>query len=226
MALLLGIETSTNSCSVALHQNEKLLAGKQHFAEKSHASLLPGIAENLLKEAGVAYRDLDGVAVSAGPGSYTGLRVGAASAKAFCYALEIPLLAVGTLDIMVAGVMGRFKGVHYLCPMLDARRMEVYTKLADHQANEIRPACAVVPDPHIFAEWKEPVYVFGNGMPKFRNIAFKKNLIFVDGEYPDARHMGRPAYRKFQQSLFENIVLFEPYYLKKWQTTTRKKSLF
>ncbi|MEQ9405464.1 MAG: tRNA (adenosine(37)-N6)-threonylcarbamoyltransferase complex dimerization subunit type 1 TsaB [Cyclobacteriaceae bacterium] len=226
MALILSIETSTDVCSVALHNDGVLIGNQVHNIEKSHSSLLPGIAEDVLRESKLKFEDLEAVAVSAGPGSYTGLRIGVTNAKGFCYAMSIPLIAIGTLDLMIQAVHNKFNGKHYLCPMLDARRMEVYTKLVDQDLNEVLPLHPEILEETTFADYQQQsVYVFGNGMPKFREIANQDNLIFIDDIFPDAANMGGLAFEKFQSDKFEDMAYFEPDYLKEWRTTKPKKQL-
>lgn len=225
MAPILSIETSTDVCSAALHESGKLVASQTHKIDKSHSSLLPGIAGDVLKEAGYSLQDLVAVAVSSGPGSYTGLRIGVTNAKGFCYAMSIPLIAVDTLDVMIKAVDGKFMGEHNLCPMMDARRMEVYTKMVRQDAVEVWPMQAKILDEESFSEKTEPTYLFGNGMPKFREIVNQENLIFIDDIFPDASNMGKLAFEKYQDESFEDVAYFEPNYLKEWRTTTPKKKL-
>ena len=225
MALILSIETSTDVCSVALHRSGELLKSQIHQIEKSHSSLLPGIAGEILNEAALAFKDLDAVAISAGPGSYTGLRIGVTTAKGFCFASSIPLISIETLDVLIAAVDGKFKGDHNLCPMLDARRMEVYTKMVDQDLVEVWPLQAKILTETSFEEIVDPTYIFGNGMPKFREIVSQDNLIFIDEIVLDAGNMGQLAFKKFQDSEFEDVAYFEPNYLKEWRTTTQKKQL-
>lgn len=201
------------------------MAHQAHQVEKSHSSLLPAIVEEILMEIDKSYQDLSAVAVSSGPGSYTGLRIGVTTAKGFCYSLSIPLIAVDTLDTMLEAVRDKFKGTYSLCPMLDARRMEVYTKLVDDEMKEVWPLQAKILDEKTFSEFKNPVYLFGNGMPKYRKVTNQENLLFIDDIYPDASFMGRLAYEKYLTSQFEDVAYFEPNYLKEWRTTTPKKQL-
>ncbi len=126
---------------------------------------------------------------------------------------------------MLEPVSGKFKGEYLLCPMLDARRMEVYTKLVDQDGVEIWPLQAKILDEQTFVEFNQPVYLFGNGMPKYQEIATQDNLLFIDDIYPDAATMGRIAYQKFNEATFEDVDYFEPNYLKEWRTTTSKKQL-
>ncbi|WP_425390154.1 tRNA (adenosine(37)-N6)-threonylcarbamoyltransferase complex dimerization subunit type 1 TsaB [Ekhidna sp.] len=225
MALILSIETSTKVCSVALHRSGELLATQSHQVEKSHSSLLPGIGLEVCKEADVTFNDLDAVAVSAGPGSYTGLRIGVSTAKGICYTLKKSLIAIPSLDVMTEAVRGKFLGDHLLCPMMDARRMEVYTQLEDQDGKKIWDLQPKILDEQSFKEFEKPLYLFGDGMPKFREIVDQDNLIFIDGIFPDAQNMGRLAFEKYQNETFEDVAYFEPNYLKEWRTTTPKKQL-
>lgn len=208
-----------------MHEDGILLGNELYQIEKSHSSLLPGIANEAVEKAGKELKDLSAVAVSEGPGSYTGLRIGVTNAKGLCYGLEIPLIAIGTLDILSAAVQDRLKGDFYLCPMLDARRMEVYTKLADQEGKEIWDTQPKILDEDSFSELEVLTYVFGNGMPKFREIAKSDSLVFIDDIFPDASNMGQLAYKKFQNSLFEDVAYFEPNYLKEWRTTSPSNKL-
>ena len=225
MALILSIETSTNVCSVAIHEDGRLLAQQLHEVEKSHSSLLPGIALEICQEAGLSTQALHAIAVSEGPGSYTGLRIGISTAKGFAYALHLPLIAVPTLDIMLEAVRGKFKGDHNLCTMMDARRMEVYTKMENQQGEIIWEVQPKILDEHAFEGIDAITYVFGNGMPKFQQICTQENLIFIDDIVPDAVNMGRIAFERYQREDFEDVAYFEPNYLKAWRTTTPKKKL-
>lgn len=225
MALILSIETSTMVCSVALHQNGELLASEVHQVEKSHSSLLPGIGLSICEKAGIAFQELDAVAVSEGPGSYTGLRIGVSTAKGICYTLNKKLIAVSSLDVMGEALRGKFLGDHLLCPMMDARRMEVYMQLEDQYQNKVWELQPKILDENTFSDIEGNVYLFGDGMPKFREIAEQENLIFIEDIYPSAINMGRLALDKFTRSAFEDVAYFEPNYLKAWRTTTPKKQL-
>lgn len=212
-------------CSVALHKNGELFACQIHQVEKSHSSLLPGIGLDICKEAGVTFNDLDAIAVSSGPGSYTGLRIGVSNAKGICYTLHKPLIAIPSLEIMTEAVRGKFLGDHLLCPMMDARRMEVYMQMEDQSGEKIWNLQPKVLDKNTFGEFEMSVYLFGDGMPKFKEIANQDNLIFIEDIFPEARNMGRLAKEKFDEKDFEDVAYFEPNYLKEWRTTTPKKQL-
>ncbi len=225
MPLILSIETSTMVCSTALHQSGELLASQTHQVEKSHSSLLPGISLEVCKEAGFVFDDLDAVAISSGPGSYTGLRIGVSTTKGICYALKKKLIAIPSLDVMAEAVRGKFSGDHLLCPMMDARRMEVYMQIEDQDGSIIWDLQPKILEETTFSEWNKPTYLFGDGMPKFREIAHQENLIFIDDIFPEASNMGQQAFEKFTNDQFEDIAYFEPGYLKEWRTTTPKKQL-
>lgn len=225
MALILSLETSTDVCSAAVHDSGELIANQTHKIEKSHSSLLPGIANDVLKDANRTLQEVSAVAVSAGPGSYTGLRIGVTNAKGFCYGMSIPLIAINTLDVMIQAVDGKFQGAFNLCPMMDARRMEVYTKMVDQDLNEMWPLQAKILDPDSFGDVEQSTYLFGNGMSKFRDIVTQANLIFIEDIFPDASNMGKLAFEKYQDGNFEDVAYFEPDYLKEWRTTTPKKKL-
>lgn len=212
-------------CSVALHRDGELLSNQVHQVEKSHSSLLPGIGLHVCKEAGVTFDNLDAVAVSSGPGSYTGLRIGVSSAKGICYSLDKKLISIPSLDVMTEPLRSKFPGDHLLCPMMDARRMEVYTQIEGQNGNEVWPLAPKILDEKTFVEFDLPLYLFGDGMPKFREIVDQDNLIFIDDVFPDAKNMGRMAEEKFQNANFEDVAYFEPNYLKEWRTTTPKKKL-
>ncbi len=212
-------------CSVALHRDGELIANQVHQVEKSHSSLLPGIGLDICKEVGVTFDDLEAVAVSSGPGSYTGLRIGVTTAKGICYTLGKKLISIPSLDVMAEAVRGKFLGDHLLCPMMDARRMEVYTQIENQKGEEVWELAPKILDEDTFKELDLPLYLFGDGMPKFRQIASQENLIFIDDIFPDAMNMGRMAEEKFQEEHFEDVAYFEPNYLKEWRTTTPKKQL-
>jgi len=210
---------------VALHRTGELIANQTHKVEKSHSSLLPGVVLEICKEAGVTLQEVAAIAVSEGPGSYTGLRIGVSTAKGFGYSLKVPVIAIPTLDVMLEAVRGKFKGDFFLCAMMDARRMEVYTKLEDQKGIEIWETQPKILDAESFLGFQETTYLFGDGMPKFREIANQKNLIYIDDIYPDASNMGGLAWEKFQSQTFEDVAYFEPNYLKEWRTTTPKNKL-
>ena len=221
MSWIISIETSTNICSIALHYQGKLKSSITRQAEKSHSKLLPGLVLETCKKSEISLQDLKAVAVSVGPGSYTGLRIGVSSAKGLCYALSIPVISITSLDSMIEAVKG--KDTYNLCPMIDARRWEVYTKLVDHKGNKIWSEQAKILEENMFQTVPNTTYIFGNGMNKFKEIANQNNLIFVENIFPNASNMGMLAYKKYVLEAFEDLAYFEPNYLKEWQAFTDPK---
>jgi tRNA threonylcarbamoyladenosine biosynthesis protein TsaB len=214
--MLLSIETSTRSCSVAVHRNKELLACTEIQLDHSHSSVLTVLIEQTLKQLNADFSDLEAVAVSAGPGSYTGLRIGVSVAKGLCYALGIPLWAVDTLQAMAAEVRAyTFDQEIRFCPMLDARRMEVYTALYDAQLQKIKPVQAMILDSESFAQdlLEAPVVFLGDGSNKFRTIVDSKNAHFVSGVVPSAKHVGFLA---SENPVQVDTAYFEPLYLKEF----------
>ena len=201
------------------------MTSQLHQVEKSHSSLLPTIVLEICKEAGLSISDLAGIAVSEGPGSYTGLRIGISSAKGFAYSLKVPLIGIPTLDIMLEAVRNIHTGEFMLRAMMDARRMEVYTKMEDQDGQVIWDTQPKILDEYSFSEFENTIYVFGDGMPKFREVSLNRNLEFIDDVLPDASKMGRLAKERFELRNFEDVAYFEPNYLKKWRTTTPKNKL-
>lgn len=215
---ILSLETSTDVCSVALHEGPALLAQAEIHEPQSHAARLAPLIDVVMKQAGASVNDLRAVAITEGPGSYTGLRIGTSTAKGLCYALDIPLISVGTLELLA------YQGNHYnaigalLCPMIDARRMEVYCLIADAGLNVIEPVAAKVVDESTFAETlaKQRMLFFGNGSAKCRQVIDHPNATFVDHIFPSATSLGEMAERKFNDGLFEDLIQFKPFYLKEF----------
>ena len=197
--VILNIETSTDACSAAVTQGRQVLFSHLVPAGSEHARELPLMIDDLLKQLAVAGKKADAVAVSAGPGSYTGLRIGASVAKGLAYGLNVPLLAVPTLQIMAAGAVAELRnhgisesGKTLLCPMIDARRMEVYNAFYTLDLEEVSPAAATVVDEHSFAEQLAAgkVYFFGNGAAKCMPVLQSENAVFIENIVPDAAYMG------------------------------------
>ena len=212
---ILNIETSTKACSVALFNNENLIFLKEHASEDySHSETLSTYISNIIKESGISFIDLSAIAVSMGPGSYTGLRIGISTAKGLCYALNIPLISISTLQAMAVGIV-KDSNADLYCPMIDARRMEVYSAFYDSSNNIVRDVQADVVDEQTYKEQLEKnIIFFGDGAEKLKDIIVHKNTKFIDGFFPSAIHMGGLAFNKFKQNHFEDVAYFEPYYLK------------
>ncbi len=229
MPLLLSLETSSNVCSIALHRNGQLLGASELQIEKSHSSHITVMVSQLLENCGTTLQELDGVAISGGPGSYTGLRIGSATAKGICYALDKPLLAVSTLHSLALQVINTTPNPeqYLFCPMLDARRMEVYTCLLDHQLNEVEPIAPVVLADDTFAEHllNKQVIFFGNGAAKFKDLQHNNpQALFIDDISLSAKPVGELALIKYNDQAFEDVAYYEPFYLKDVYITERKKA--
>lgn len=230
MSYILCIETATEICSVALSENNKLLAFADSQTPNSHASQLHVLVENVLTKSGIKLRQLDAIAVSKGPGSYTGLRLGISAAKGYCYALNIPLISINTLQslaqqVVLKSELDKSNSKILLCPMLDARRMEVYCGLYDFSLNEIEATQAIVVNENFqnskFTDFK--VLLFGNGSEKCKLIIQNPNAIFIDEIKCNAKSMIELAANKFQKKEFEDVAYFEPFYLKDFVGTVSKK---
>lgn len=213
--LILCLDTATDICSVALTRNGKLIAYKENSDGNSHARTLLPFVEEVLKEAQVTPQELSAVAISAGPGSYTGLRIGTSTAKGLCYALEIPLIAVPTLQIIAAGAAQNTSSPNAIfCPLLDARRMEVFTALYDNNLQQLKDVAAVIVDENTFAETlaqKNTVFC-GNGAEKCRPL-YENNPNAIFNLTPiSARNMADIALKKFIDNQIENIAYFTPLY--------------
>jgi tRNA threonylcarbamoyladenosine biosynthesis protein TsaB len=228
MALILLIETSTTSCSVALAEDSTVIAVKQMNERNVHASHITIFIEDVLRSAGKTTKDLSAVAVSMGPGSYTGLRIGVSAAKGMCYALDVPLIAVSTLQAMTAGMLSKIEvSDALLCPMIDARRMEVYTAVFDNQLQEISPIEAKIIDAESFADIlaARKVLFFGDGAEKcIEALGGNVNVIFSSDFVNSASDMSVLASEKFTKGEFENLAYFEPYYLKDFLVAKPKSS--
>ncbi|WP_031426354.1 tRNA (adenosine(37)-N6)-threonylcarbamoyltransferase complex dimerization subunit type 1 TsaB [Flavimarina sp. Hel_I_48] len=224
MSLILCLETTTTNCSVALSQMGKTIALKEDLSEGySHGELLHQYIAAVLKEAGYSLKDLNAVAVSKGPGSYTGLRIGVSSAKGLCYAHEIPLIAIETLKSLASQV--NLEGIQNIIPLLDARRMEVYSAVYDSAFAEIRETRAEIIDENSFTEYLDrgKTVFIGNGVEKFKSICKHSNALFIIDALPSAREMASLAEHAFQDKKIEDLAYFEPYYLKDFMVTQPKK---
>ncbi len=225
MAYILSIETATRVCSVALHLDGELIASQHLHIDKSHSGLLTVLIQHSLQYAGVGMADIDAVAVSAGPGSYTGLRIGASTAKGLCYALDVPLIAVNTLEAMALDVARFAPPTALLCPMIDARRMEVYCLLTTQSMEVIMPPAPKIIDAQAFGQElaQQLIYFFGDGAAKCKSvIGGHANAHFVEGLVPSAVPVGLIAYQRFIKEQFEDVAYFEPVYLKEFQGSKPK----
>jgi len=219
MALILQLETATTSCSVALALDGKVIACKELQEKNIHASHITLFIQQVIEEAGKSLTDMDAVAVSMGPGSYTGLRIGVSTAKGLCYALDIPLIAINTLQSMANGMIssGKFDNNFFLyCPMIDARRMEVYTAVYDLHLNEIHTIQAKIIENDSFDELlkNNKIVFFGDGAFKCHDILDNPNALILSDFINSAKDMSSLALEKFKKQDFEDIAYFEPFYLK------------
>jgi len=231
MALILCIETSTSVCSVALFQNQRVLSFLREDVPNSHSTLLTVLIEKLLDEASLSVKDLDAVAVSSGPGSYTGLRIGVSVAKGICFALDIPLIAISSLEIMAANFLEIMPDIgkdDILCPMIDARRMEVYSALFHSDLSLVREVIAEVVDQNSYKSelLNQRIFFFGDGSDKCREVIINQNAVFVEKVFPLASAMGSIVFNRFESGLFEDLAYFEPFYLKSFIATTPKRKFF
>lgn len=227
---ILNIETSTSVCSVALTNDGMVIFNKADYEGPSHASVLGGFVNEAVDMARIKEIPIDAVAVSCGPGSYTGLRIGVSEAKGLCFGWDKPLIAVNTLELMVCHVMfSRILPENALfCPMIDARRMEVYSAIYNLALEPLKPVSADIIDETSYKEFLDShiVYFFGNGAEKCKEKIKHSNARFIDGVVPLAMDMIALAERSFRQNKFEDVAYFEPFYLKEFVATTPKNKLF
>lgn len=221
---ILMIETSTDSCSVALCKGLAVLAERHTDSPKSQSSLLAPFVDEVLREAGLKARDCDAVAVSEGPGSYTGLRVGVSTAKGICFGANLPLIAVGTLRILAETGRGK---ADFIVPMIDARRMEVYSAVFDGKTLEQQAeTAAVVLDGQSYADLlaRGTVLFIGNGVEKFAPLVSSPNALFQSCS-PAAGAMAIPALEAWQKKEFKDVAYFEPFYLKEFVAGVTKHAV-
>lgn len=233
MALILNIETSSKVCSVALSDGEKIVHIVESTDINDHSASLTVFIEQIIKKTGIPFKAIDAIAVSKGPGSYTGLRIGVSAAKGICYGSNKPLIGISTLQALVSGLLLQNEVQELieknqkvnLCPMIDARRMEVYTALYDADGCKLQDIKAEVLSEDSFSNQlsNNLIIFFGNGADKFNNIIQHPNAIFIDGIEPSARYISQLSHKAFLANQFEDIAYFEPFYLKDFVATTPKK---
>jgi tRNA threonylcarbamoyladenosine biosynthesis protein TsaB len=223
VAIILNIETATKNCSVSIAENGEVLVLKElNDLNYSHAEKLHPFINEALKEAHIEIHELDAVAVSKGPGSYTGLRIGVSAAKGICFAIDKPLISIETLRSLSTSI-SISEGV--IVPMLDARRMEVYAAIFSADYQLLRSIQANIIDTTSFSEYLErgPVYFLGDGAQKCQPILTHKNAIFVADQFPSAAQMAQLSFDKFSQKEFVDVAYFEPFYLKDFMIVPEKK---
>ena len=223
MALILNLETATTNCSVSIAKEGSILVVKEHDTPNySHSEQLHVFIQEVLKEASLSIEDLDAVAVSKGPGSYTGLRIGVSAAKGLCFALNIPLISIPTLSNMAE--QARNSKMDYIIPVLDARRMEVYSAVFDNSLSQVRETRAEIIDQDSFQEYipKGRVLLVGSGAEKCKAPLVHLNVVFDTAAVPSSKEMCQPSFNKFKEKDFEDVAYFEPYYLKDFMLQGKK----
>jgi tRNA threonylcarbamoyladenosine biosynthesis protein TsaB len=234
MAVILIIESSTEICSVSLVQDGVMIDSLESNTGQNHARLVTVFADELLKKNNISARQLSAVAVSKGPGSYTGLRIGTSTAKGICYARNIPLIAVGTLEAMAKHVaLNQSKydipsGQSLLfCPMIDARRMEVYSMLLDIQGRLVKSITAGIVDEHFLKRelTGHTIVFFGNGSAKCRETIKSDHAVFLPEINASAKYMTELVWEAYNNKHFENVAYFEPFYLKDFVATVSRKNI-
>ncbi|TFV92204.1 tRNA (adenosine(37)-N6)-threonylcarbamoyltransferase complex dimerization subunit type 1 TsaB [Algoriphagus kandeliae] len=226
MALILSLETSTDICSVALHKEGVLLSEQTIQEEGAHSKMLPQLIEDVMKEGGYQLKDLSAVAVSGGPGSYTGLRIGASTAKGLAFALEIPLISVDTLQAMAVQAWRQNPNA-IVVSMLDARRMEVFREVFGPSGEVLEPIAAEILDENSFSSWisRTELFFVGNANQKAKEVITSSRAIFLD-VFPNASSVGEIAWGKYQKEDFEDVAYFTPNYLKEFRLLKSKKNPF
>ncbi|MBB4806942.1 tRNA threonylcarbamoyladenosine biosynthesis protein TsaB [Chryseobacterium defluvii] len=222
---ILYLETSSKNCSVAVSDNEKLLCLCEEVSDNyKQSESLHTFVEWALEGAGISLKEIEAVSLGKGPGSYTGLRIGASSAKGFCYGLKVPLIAVNSLESMIEPFLGQ--NYDYIVPLIDARRMEVYTATYDGvTGKEISETQAKILDEHSFEELKGKKILFaGDGATKAKEILKLPDAAFNENVYPSAQYLIRKTVEKTENKDFEDMAYFEPFYLKDFHGAKKKKS--
>lgn len=221
MSLILNIDTALEGALVCLARNGKVLQFESSNEQKEHAAWLHPAIEKLIKQEGCTLCDLQAVAVSIGPGSYTGLRVGLSAAKGFCYALDIPLITVGTLEILAASV--QHAAADLICPLIDARRMEVYAAVYANDLKERIPPYSLVLDNNSFSELltEHPVLFCGSGSKKLQDLISHPNAVFSISP-PDPQAFAQLSFRHFSGKKFAELAYSEPLYIKEFYTPVRR----
>jgi tRNA threonylcarbamoyladenosine biosynthesis protein TsaB len=228
VALLLLLESSAAVCSVALSRDGKIIASRENSEGNKHAELLSVFCDEVMKEANIVPADLHAVCVSGGPGSYTGLRIGTSTAKGYCYALNIPLIAIPTLEAMAWGMKEQASKDDLLVPMIDARRLEVYTAVFDAEMNNVAPVV-----PHVLEETSfhnfldhKTVWFSGDGMPKAKELlSLHVNARFTESGMHSAKHLAESAEIRYRNGQFEDLAYYVPFYLKNFQPGPKRSAL-
>ena len=229
MPCIINIETSTKVCSLTVTCDGMVAFNREHFDGPSHASLLGGYVSEALEFVKSNNLKVDAVAVSGGPGSYTGLRIGVSMAKGLCFGLDVPLIALNTTEIMACAVMFNPNADEdaLLCPMIDARRMEVYSAIYDRALQPAMPIAANIIDENSFSDVlkERKVVFFGDGSDKCKEVIKSENAIFISGIAPLAKSMLALSERAFRNQDFQDTAYYQPFYLKEFQATTPKNKV-
>lgn len=215
--LILSIETSTNICSVCLSLDEDIVAYRENKEKNAHSRMLSIMIENLFKQTKYEIKDLKIVAISKGPGSYTGLRIGVSTAKGIAYGLDIPLISVDTLKILASACREKYSNYAYM-PMIDARRMEVYCAIYDKELKEIKKISADIVDENLYDEYIKDnnIIIIGDGAEKCRDVLKNKRFVFDNEISLSASNMPKLVMEKLKNEQYEDVAYFEPYYLKQF----------
>ena len=220
MIRILCIETSLEYCSVSLIQDGRVIDSENINIKKSHSEFILVLVKTLLKRVKISLNQLSAIAVNKGPGSYTGLRIGVSTAKGLCFSLDLPLISVNSLDLMIYDVKkkGLVDSSTLLCPMIDARRMEVYTKIVRFDLTVLKDTHAKILSKDSFNSIleKNRVNFFGNGSNKFQNLIKSKNAFFIEKIIPKSINFDQIVHDKYLEKKFEDLINFEPYYLKEY----------
>ncbi|MBP3775088.1 MAG: tRNA (adenosine(37)-N6)-threonylcarbamoyltransferase complex dimerization subunit type 1 TsaB [Bacteroidaceae bacterium] len=228
MSCIVHIETATDVCSVALSEDGKVLMSKEHREGPNHNVVLAPFVDEAVSFADSHAIPIDAVAVSCGPGSYTGLRIGVSTAKGLCYGRDLKLVSVSTLELLCVPLLlyrDDLPDEALFCPMIDARRMEVYSAIYDRALGVRKPVSADIVEENTYAEYLDeaPVVFFGNGAAKCREVIQHPNAHFLDGIVPLAKHMLPLAERAVARQQWEDVAYFEPFYLKEFVATQPRK---
>ena len=227
MSRILCVDTSSFICSVSVFENLSLISSNSTEVEKSHSKFIIQLIDQSLKDANIKINEIDAFAVSMGPGSYTGLRIGVSTIKGLCYSLEKPLISINTLEILSKSALNHINNYNnfFICPMIDARRMEVFTKMLDNDFNEVEKDKALILDDKSFNDigGGKSIYFFGDGSNEFQKITNNKNFHFIDNIISSSKHMGELANIKYENNQFENLTTFEPFYIKDFFIVNKNK---
>ena len=225
MSTILHIETSTKNCSVSIANCGELISLKEiNTGEYSHAEMLHPLINEALLESKLTIKDIEAIAVGKGPGSYTGLRIGVSAAKGLCFANDIPLISINSLEILAQSIT---IDSGLIIPMIDARRLEVYAAIYDKNHNIVRETKAEIIDSHSFLDelQNQKVYFLGDGAKKCKEIILHENAVFIENVFPSAKKMATISYHKFKNESTEDVAYFEPFYLKNFVATQEKKKI-